>query len=182
LLRLARAPELGARVETRIRHPPPSLLHTTFASSVDTPFVSPVDLRKRPRSLALAAAIAIAVTAIGGFLLASNGGGRGSDEQTAARGGASRLRTVLVSTGREPAPSTPGLVLNALRVKGVLPGARTQATVVSDRNCAPDTEGISHCTNALRLSGERLLTVRHPHRMMEVPCLEPGERVWVERA
>lgn len=130
----------------------------------------------------MAAAVAIAIAAIGGFLLVSNGGGRASDEQTAARSGASRLRTVLVSTGPEPAPSTPGLVLNALRVEGVLPSTRTQATVVSDRNCAPDAQGISRCTNALRLSGERLLTVRHPHRMMEVPCLEPGERVWVEGA
>lgn len=117
-----------------------------------------------------------------GFLLISSGGGRASDEQTAARSGASRLRTVLVSTGREPAPSTPGLVLNALRVKGALPTTRTRATVVSDRNCAPDAQGISRCTNTLRVSGNRLLTVRHPHRMMEVPCLEPGERVWVEGA
>ena len=144
--------------------------------------MSPVDLGKRTKGLVLAAALAIAIAATGGFLLASSGGGRASGEQASARSGASQLRTVLVSTGREPAPSTPGLVLNALRVKGVPPTTRTRATVVSDRNCAPDAQGISRCTNALRVSGNHVLTVRHPHRMMEVPCLEPGERVWVKGA
>ena len=90
-------------------------------------------------------------------------------------------RTVLVSSERMPAPSAPGSVLHALLVSGAVPGSTTRATVLSDRDCAPDARGVSRCVNAMRLQDGRTLTVRHPHRMMNVPCLEPGERVRVRR-
>lgn len=60
------------------------------------------------------------------------------------------------------------------------PPARTQlGTVLTDTNCQPDSYGISHCTNRIRLADRHVLTVRHDHSMMNDPCLSPGERVHV---
>jgi hypothetical protein len=59
-------------------------------------------------------------------------------------------------------------------VEGSLPSGTTQVKVLSDENCAPDNQGISHCLNRLSYgSGE--ITVRHNHKMAEIPCLQPGE-------
>jgi hypothetical protein len=66
-------------------------------------------------------------------------------------------------------------------VRGKMPGHSTTATVLTDRNCAPDAYGISHCLNALRLAGGRRIVVRHDHSMMNDPCLAPGEQVRVRR-
>lgn len=63
--------------------------------------------------------------------------------------------------------------------KGALPTRATTATVLSDTNCAADRNGISHCSNMLRLASGRQITVRHDHSMMNDPCLSPGERVHV---
>lgn len=63
------------------------------------------------------------------------------------------------------------------------PPARTQlGTVLTDTNCQPDSYGISHCTNRIRLANGRVLTVRHDHSMMNDPCFSPGERVHVRAA
>lgn len=131
----------------------------------------------------LIATLTLAIAVIGVVVVNSTGSRTASHEVvTASPGGATGpKRTVLVSTGHEPAPSLPGRVLHALRMAGGVPSSPTPATVISDSNCSPDARGISHCTNALRLRNGRILTVRHPHRMMEVPCLEPGEGVVVRR-
>lgn len=132
---------------------------------------------------ALAAALAIII--IAAIAISTTGGSQSASHEGAtalAADATDQERTVLVSAGREPAPSPPGRVLYALRIAGDVPGSTVQATVISDENCAPDARGISRCTNALRLRSGRILTVRHPHRMMEVPCLEPGEQVRVRRA
>ena len=148
--------------------------------------------------------IALAVLGLAGLALAVIGiasGGSGGGEGTAsnapaevstpvepaAQGGhlseqPSEMRTVFVASGREPAPSPPGRRLHALRVKGSIPKDAMAATVVTDEECAPDAEGVSHCINRLRLAGGRMLVVRHPHRMMDVPCLSPGEHVMVRPA
>jgi hypothetical protein len=63
--------------------------------------------------------------------------------------------------------------------KGKLPATPTTAEVLTDTNCAADRNGISHCSNILRLASGRMLTVRHDHSMMNDPCLSPGERVRV---
>jgi len=63
--------------------------------------------------------------------------------------------------------------------KGRMPARVTTATVLSDTNCAADRNGISHCSNILRLASGRRITVRHDHSMMNDPCLSPGERVRV---
>lgn len=61
-------------------------------------------------------------------------------------------------------------------VKGVVPH-RTRALVLTDTRCDPDAHGFSHCLNKLRLADGTIITVRHDHRMMDMPCLSPGEHV-----
>lgn len=91
------------------------------------------------------------------------------------------VRTVLVSTGSAPV-SQPGGPLHARLLSGRLGAAPMMATVLTDENCAPDAHGVSHCTNRLRMDDGSTMTLMHPHRMSEVPCLAPGERVSVRSA
>lgn len=86
-------------------------------------------------------------------------------------------RVVLVAAKGMPSVSEPGGELNAVAVAGVLPQTSSYATVLSDENCAPDAAGVSHCLNRMRFDDGAELTVMHPHRMSQVPCLSPGERV-----
>jgi hypothetical protein len=60
--------------------------------------------------------------------------------------------------------------------EGHMPVGATSATVLSDSNCAPDTNGISHCLNQLKIGGT-VVTVQHHHAMAKVPCLAPGETI-----
>lgn len=87
------------------------------------------------------------------------------------------MRTLVVRSGKEPAPSEPGMTMRAKVERGRLPTSPVVARVTSDEDCAPDAHGVSHCLNRLRLPNGRRLAVRHPHRMTEVPCMTPGERV-----
>jgi len=110
---------------------------------------------------------------------------------------AAGLRTVYVAKSTRSLPQTPfvrtrdcvrrprscvngarGLELVYL-TKGQMPPKATTATVVTDTDCAADRNGISHCSNILRLASGRRITVRHDHSMMNDPCLSPGERVRV---
>ncbi len=68
----------------------------------------------------------------------------------------------------------------AVLKSGVIPKHRVTAIVETDENCAPDSYGISHCTNALQLPDGSTLVVRHDHNMSVYPCLRPGETVTVE--
>jgi len=90
------------------------------------------------------------------------------------------VRSVLVVNGPSAEVSQPGKPLRTVLKNGKMPSARTMATVLSDENCAPDARGISHCSNRLRMDDGSEVTVTHPHRMSEVPCLSPGERVSVQ--
>jgi hypothetical protein len=63
--------------------------------------------------------------------------------------------------------------------KGRLPTAATTGKVLTDTNCAADRNGISHCSNMIRIASGREITVRHDHSMMNDPCLSPGERVLI---
>lgn len=92
------------------------------------------------------------------------------------------MRSLAVTTTAEPAPSGHPDHMRALLLDGRLPARSTTATVLSDEDCAPDAEGVSHCRNRLRLASGKRIEVRHPHRMHEVPCMTPGERVRVHRA
>lgn len=142
---------------------------------------------KLPKIIIAAATIAVVALAAVLVAVGSGGGGGGEATSPAAAGGeggaaTGKARTVLVSTGAEPAPSSPGPVLHVLDLKGPVPRGPVAATVLSDENCEPDADGVSHCVNRLRLADGAMLTVRHPHRMMEVSCLEPGEHVTVRPA
>lgn len=92
------------------------------------------------------------------------------------------IRKVLLSATDDGALSRPGGPQRAFLARGRMPAATTQAIVLTDENCAPDRQGVSHCTNRLRLGSGAILHVIHNHRMGEVPCLSPGERVLVEPA
>jgi hypothetical protein len=106
-------------------------------------------------------------------------------------------RTVLVTAGGAPLPAKPfytvrdclrhpttcvngtdGIVL-AYAVSGSISGHSGVATVLTDENCEPDRDGVSHCMNRLELDDGMVLTVRHDHAMSNDPCLAPGERVAV---
>ncbi len=63
-----------------------------------------------------------------------------------------------------------------------MPTRGVPAEVLTDEECAPDSAGISHCRNVLRLEDGRTIVVRHPHDMRLVPCLTPGEGVVVRPA
>lgn len=91
---------------------------------------------------------------------------------------AADVRQVRVVTFGEPL-SASVTELSAKLESGDLSDQPINATVLTDEQCAPDSQGISHCLNALRLDNGEILTVRHNHRMHDVPCLQPGEMVRV---
>jgi hypothetical protein len=88
------------------------------------------------------------------------------------------LRTVVIAGPGERLPfmSATGSVLMASLERGQLPAGAVRATVLTDANCQPDQDGVSHCRNELAI-GATTLVVRHHHKMSEVPCLTPGETV-----
>jgi hypothetical protein len=88
------------------------------------------------------------------------------------------LRTVVIAGPGERLPfmSDAGSILMASLEQGKLSAGATRATVLTDANCQPDQDGISHCLNELNFGSARVV-VRHHHKMNEVPCLTPGEEV-----
>jgi hypothetical protein len=87
-------------------------------------------------------------------------------------------RTVVIGGMTDTLPGTSneaGYLMANLRA-GQLPEGATTATVLTDANCAPDADGVSHCLNDLQV-GNVVITVQHHHAMASVPCLSPGETV-----
>jgi hypothetical protein len=57
-----------------------------------------------------------------------------------------------------------------------------RAVVLTDTRCNPDQIGVSHCLNRIRPAhGKTILVVRN-HRMMDMPCLSPGEHIFLSPA
>ena len=138
--------------------------------------------KTRKRALVIASlgvALAGLVTAVA--LTSAGPSGPSQANPGGPSAGAAAPRTLLVSSEVMPSPSQPGSPLHAKRLSGPVPRAST-GTVLSDERCAPDANGLSRCLNRIRLSSGQVLSVRHPHRMMEIPCLAPGEKVIVKRA
>ena len=146
--------------------------------------------RTAHRTLPIAAfAAAVLVLALAGC-----GGGNGSTASTtssspageeAAAGGettSSKTRRTVRVYDHEPKPSPSPVHLNAGLEKGTLPDKPVVGTILTDEDCAPDAQGVSHCRNVVRLPNGHKIVLRHPHAMMEVPCLEPGEKVLLRRA
>lgn len=133
----------------------------------------------RPRLLALLAAIAIIVAAAGVFTFT-----RGEDAADSSATAVSEhpvvvpaaARTVSVSR-KMPMPSANERRLSAMLEDGTMPDRPMMADVMTDTDCAPDAQMISHCRNVVRLADGRQIVLRHPHQMSRIPCLAPGERV-----
>ena len=87
------------------------------------------------------------------------------------------VRTLAVHTGAEPKPTADPRRMRGLLLAGRLPTRAVKAKVLTDEDCAADANGVSHCRNQLRLPSGRTVTIRHPHRMHDVPCMTPGEMV-----
>jgi hypothetical protein len=134
--------------------------------------------RIRPIGAWAATVLLVALAGCGGGDPTSSPASQAGEEATAAGG----MKTVLVFD-REPAAPSPSVTdLHAGLEKGALPGRPVVATVLTDEDCAPDRQGISHCRNAVRLAGGGVVVLRHPHDMRQVPCLAPGEKVLLRRA
>lgn len=61
---------------------------------------------------------------------------------------------------------------------GEIPPEVTHLTVLTDENCMPDEDGISHCLNRVEFEtaeGRQEAGLRHHHNMSEVPCLAPTQ-------
>lgn len=128
--------------------------------------------------------IGVYAAAILTLALVGCGGGESSSPasgQATGHSGMSDVRTVLVFS-QEPSPSPSQQRLHAGLEKGKLPSGMVMGTVLTDEDCAPDRQGISHCRNLVRLASGRTIVLRHPHNMTKVPCLAPGERVHLRRA
>ena len=146
------------------------------------------------RFLKLSLAAVVAVSALAAILLMSGGsatappGARPSAQVSQAPGHdtshqrPAAVRSLAVATGSEPAPSGRPDRMRALLLDGRLPTGVVTAKVLTDEDCAPDADGVSHCRNKLRLPSGKTIEVRHPHRMHDVPCMTPGETVRIGRA
>jgi hypothetical protein len=65
-------------------------------------------------------------------------------------------------------------------IEGTIPAGVERLTVLTDEDCVPDADGVSHCRNRVRFDGPQgagEATLRHHHRMAEESCLTPGETV-----
>jgi predicted outer membrane lipoprotein len=65
-------------------------------------------------------------------------------------------------------------------VDGAIPAGVTHLTVLTDENCTPDADGVSHCINRVQFEtgqGIKQAVLQHQHRMSEESCLAPGEVV-----
>jgi hypothetical protein len=106
-------------------------------------------------SLVLAACVALALTL-----------------PAAASNGKPLLRVDRPSQG----PATRVTVVHL--VSGTL-SHRMSGRVLTDTRCNPDSMGVSHCLNRVRLANGAVITVGHDHRMADIPCLSPGERITI---
>ena len=85
------------------------------------------------------------------------------------------IRTIVIAGANEQLTGKGNVLVTEL-VAGQLPGELRKGTVLTDSNCAPDRQGISHCLNNIAI-GASEVQVRHHHDMRAVPCLTPGETV-----
>lgn len=93
-------------------------------------------------------------------------------------GANAKYRTVVVYRSGNPLSRAIKVAL-VRYVRGTMPRRSGWGMVLTDVSCQPDMNGISHCINAIRMSNGTRVVVRHNHSMHEVPCLTPGERVFV---
>jgi hypothetical protein len=139
------------------------------------------DRRRSAAVVAFLAVVAIGVAVGLAVTAAPNERAQGSGVPHYPGKGADVRTLVVVGAGTQEVSPEAGPMYSSY-LDGTMPSRPMMATVLSDANCAPDAEGVSHCLNRLRLDDGDEVTVRHNHKMTEVPCLSPGERVFVEPA
>lgn len=86
------------------------------------------------------------------------------------------LRTIVVVAPGEQRPTLRGEDIAVDLETGTLPSGVRRATVLSDKDCAADAQGVSHCLNDLKI-GTTQVAIRHNHKMMEEPCFSPTEQL-----
>lgn len=64
-------------------------------------------------------------------------------------------------------------------VQSLAAGSRV-GTVLTDTNCTPDAQGLSHCHNSIEFSDGSRITITDNHQMSRHRCLRPGEFVRVK--
>lgn len=126
--------------------------------------------------IAVAAVAATAVVAAGVLARGGSDGATLAPVSEHAVPVPSEARDVLVSRAM-PLPSAHARRLSAMLERGAMPARPVSAEVLTDTECEPDAELVSRCRNEVRLGDGRVLVLRHPHRMSDVPCLAPGEAV-----
>jgi len=65
-------------------------------------------------------------------------------------------------------------------MQSLAPGSRV-GTVLTDTNCTPDAQGLSHCHNSIAFGGGSRITIEDNHQMSRHRCLRPGEQVRVRQ-
>ena len=63
-------------------------------------------------------------------------------------------------------------------VQSLASGSRI-GTVLTDTDCTPDAQGLSHCHNGIGFDDGSRITIQDNHQMSRHRCLRPGERVRV---
>lgn len=116
--------------------------------------------------------VALVLVAVVGLIVGGRSGWFAPDD--APFDGA--LRTVVVVASGEPIPTLRAGDIAVDLEAGMVPSGMHRATVLSDKDCAPDAEGVSHCLNDLRI-GRAQIAVRHHHAMVEEPCFSPPEQL-----
>jgi hypothetical protein len=67
---------------------------------------------------------------------------------------------------------------------GTIPSDVSFLTVLTDEDCMPDADGVSHCLNRIEFEtaeGVQQAALRHHHKMAEEPCLTPGQTLELVR-
>ena len=72
-------------------------------------------------------------------------------------------------------------LLRVFRGEAPASGVRVTGTVMTDTDCDPDAQGLSHCHNIIDLGGGLRIEVENTHNMPVHPCLSPGQRLTVTR-
>lgn len=57
--------------------------------------------------------------------------------------------------------------------------ASTRGLVLTDSDCTPDAQGLSHCHNFIELENGDKIQIQNNHQMTVHRCLQPGEVVRV---
>jgi hypothetical protein len=90
------------------------------------------------------------------------------------------MRTVVLLASGTTSMHEDGIVPVTL-IRGSMPVNGGIARVLTDEDCLPDENGISHCLNRIAV-GRTEVTLRHDHDMRSQPCLRPGELVRISKA